>query len=481
MSIRKSIAWTFLAQGLYFVIQYGGSVILARLLSPKEMGVYTIALTTIGLLAMLQSLSLNTYIVREPQLTPEKFGTAVSINALLNVALIVLVLIAAPVAGYYMREDGVRRVMMVLALSPVLSIVEFPAGTLMYREMRFGAQAVIQVIKALVTAASTVYGAMTGWSYMSLAWGTLAGNLVGFVIITALARPWRHFRLSLKFWREATHFGSRMMFISGVTGVAARAPDFLIGRLIGLAPLGLYGRASSMQSMIWDSVYMSVSRVLSPSLAEYHRNGRSLRPRYLRSLEVMTGFFWPAFGGLAVLSGPLIQLLYGDQWVQAAPVLSILCVAQMIGVGLTLTWDIFAIKNEVDRQSRLEVIRSVLAVLAFYVGATQGLLFAAASRIVDGLVSIVLYGPHLTRMTDTTLRDFLAIYRRSAVLTIAATAPAALMMHLQGWRRDISLAYLLACIAAGGLAWLVATFATRHVLAEEIGRVLRTVMRRVPA
>lgn len=195
----------------------------------------------------------------------------------------------------------------------------------------------------------------------------------------------------------------------------------------------------------------------------------------------MTGFFWPAFGGLAVLSGPLIQLLYGDQWVQAAPVLSILCVAQMIGVGLTLTWDIFAIKNEVDRQSRLEVIRSVLAVLAFYVGATQGLLFAAASRIVDGLVSIVLYGPHLTRMTDTTLRDFLAIYRRSAVLTIAATAPAALMMHLQGWRRDISLAYLLACIAAGGLAWLVATFATRHVLAEEIGRVLRTVMRRVPA
>ena len=99
MSLRRSIAWTFVAQGLYFVIQYGGSIILARLLSPKEMGVYTIALTTIALLTMLQSLGLNTFILREQNLTREKFGTAVCINAILNVVIAALVLATAPLVS----------------------------------------------------------------------------------------------------------------------------------------------------------------------------------------------------------------------------------------------------------------------------------------------------------------------------------------------------------------------------------------------
>ena len=135
MSLRRSIAWTFVAQGLYFVIQYGGSIILARLLSPKEMGVYTIALTTIALLTMLQSLGLNTFILREQNLTREKFGTAVCINAMLNVVIALLVLASAPLAGQYMREDGVREVMTLLALAPLLACLEFPSGTILYRDL----------------------------------------------------------------------------------------------------------------------------------------------------------------------------------------------------------------------------------------------------------------------------------------------------------------------------------------------------------
>lgn len=481
MSIRQSIAWTFLAQGAYFVIQYGGSIILARLLTPKEMGVYTIALTTIGLLTMLQSLGLNTYIVREEHLTREKFGTAICINAGLNVAVAALILATAPLGGQYMKEDGVRQVMTVLALSPLLSIVEFPAGTVMYREARFGALAIVQVLKALITASITVYGAMIGWSYMSLAWGTLVGNFVGFVVITAMARPLKHFRLSLSSWREATHFGSHMMFINIVTGIAGRAPDFLIGRMLGLAALGIYGRALGLISLIWDNIYLSVCRVLMPSLAEHHRNGASLRPIYLRSLEVVTGFFWPAFGGLAVLSGPLIHLMYGPQWVEAAPVLSILCLSRIVGVGLTMAWDVFAIKGELSRQSRLELIRAVPSVLGFYVGALHGLLLTAASRLVDAAVSIVLYGPNLTRMTGASLGDLLTVYRRSGVLLAAAVAPPAVMMHLEGWRYDIPVLYLLGCIGSGGLAWLIATFATKHVLGEELNRLFRTLIWRAPA
>lgn len=478
MTLRSSIAWTFLAQGLYFVIQYGGSVVLARLLSPKEMGVYAIALSTVGLVAMINQFSLNMYIVREERLTPEKFGTAITINAALNVVLAAAVFLASPLAGQYMHDDGVRRVMAVLALSPLLGLFEFPAGTLAYRDQQFRALAAVQITKALVTTGATLYGAMHGWSYMSLAWGTLLGNLVGCVMITTIARPLRHFRLSLAFWREALHFGSRMMTISTINGIAGRLPDFIMGRLLGLAALGIYGRASGMLSLIWDNLYSSTTRVLVPSLAECNRNGHSLRPLYQRALVMLTGLFWPAFGGLAVLAGPFIHLLYGDQWGEAAPVLSLLCIAHMIGIGLTMTREVFTIKGEINQQARIELLRGICAVALFYLGATQGLLVAAASRIAEIIVIATFYGPALARMTDMRLRNFTSAYLKSAKLLVATVVPPGVLMHLAGWRHDISFGYLMACFASGAGAWLAAVFLTRHPLDQEIIKVLQAVATR---
>ena len=468
MTVRRAIAWTFVAQGLYFVIQYGGSIILARLLSPKEMGVYSIAMTTIGLLAILQSLGLNLYIVREERLTPEKFGTAICINGFLAMLVAAATLLAAPLAGSFMQENGVRRVLTVLALSPLLGMLEFPAGTLMYRDKRFKGLAIIQIIKALVTACATVYGATIGWSYMSLAWGTLIGNAVGFLMINAMARPWGHFKLSLVAWRGALHFGSRMMAISAINSVAGRLPDFIAGRLLGLAALGIYGRAAGMLSLIYDNLYMSTTGVLVPSLAEHHRDGKSLRPTYMRALVLLTGIFWPALAGLAVMAGPLIHLFYGSQWAGSAPVLSLLCIANMLGMSLTLKREIFAIKGELDRQARIELMRGLCSVGLFYFGALYGLLFAAFSRILENVVGLALFGPPLARMTDMRLADFMAAYRKSAVPTAAAALPAAILMHLADWRRDIAFPYLITCLLAGVTGWLVAIFVLRHPLSEEI-------------
>lgn len=480
MSLRRSLAWTALAQGLFFVIQYGGSIVLARLLSPREMGVYAIALATIGLLGILQAMGLNSYIVRHEQLTPERLGTAFGVNALINLFVAAVVLLIAPLAGHYMNDDGVRRVMTALALAPLLGALEFPAGALMHRDMRFKPLAVIQVVKAAVTAGVTLYGASVGWSTMSLAYGTLAGGFVGLVIITALARPHRHLRLSLAHWREVTRFGSQMMAIGGVTGLAAKAPDFMIGRMLGLAPLGIYGRATGIVGLVWDNIYAGMTRVMMPSLAEHHRRGGSLRPVYGRTLELMTGFFWPAFGGLAIMAGPLIHFMYGDQWGQAAPILSVLCIAQLVGVSMTMSWEVFVVKNEVGRQARFEFWRALVGAVLFFIGVQYGLLAAAASRVVDMLVAVAFYGPAVARMTDMTLQDFLAAYRRSALLLAASILPPALLMHGEHWRHDISVSYLLACIGSAVLAWLAAAFLIRHPLAEEISRLVASAYAKTP-
>ena len=75
-SIRQNLAWMGLSQGLLFVVQFAASVAIARLLSPRELGVYAVAAALIGLLNIIRATGLNTMLISESTLLPAVARTA---------------------------------------------------------------------------------------------------------------------------------------------------------------------------------------------------------------------------------------------------------------------------------------------------------------------------------------------------------------------------------------------------------------------
>ena len=264
-----------------------------------------------------------------------------------------------------------------------------------------------------------------------------------------------------------------MLAISGINGLFNRAGEFLLGRILGLDALGLYSRASGLSGLLWNNVHAVIGRVVFVDLAEISRRGVSLRDSYLRIVEIVTALLWPAFAGFAVLAGPLIRAVYGDKWLGAAWPLTMLSVASIVLVAITMTWEVFVLRRETGRQARFEVFRSAVGLVLFAAGCLVSLTGAAAARIVEALFSVVLYRPHLERMTGTTTRDFLPIYGRSLLLTIAATGPSVILMASQRWSPETPIGWVLAAIAAGMAAWLAMLgLLDRHPLAGEILRIL---------
>jgi O-antigen/teichoic acid export membrane protein len=81
VATRRALAWMSIAQGSFFVLQFAGSVILARLLTPYEMGVYAIAMAVVGLLGIVQATGLRSFVVREPDLSEATAATVFTVNA----------------------------------------------------------------------------------------------------------------------------------------------------------------------------------------------------------------------------------------------------------------------------------------------------------------------------------------------------------------------------------------------------------------
>src|SRR3954470_20714151 len=107
MSVRKSLVWAFSGQLLTFAITFGGSVIVARLLSPREMGVYAAAGAISGVISFVTAFGLGAYIIRETDLTEIKIASAFTINALLSVVLAAAIFAVSFWGGDFLGDPGV--------------------------------------------------------------------------------------------------------------------------------------------------------------------------------------------------------------------------------------------------------------------------------------------------------------------------------------------------------------------------------------
>ncbi|MGI4801190.1 MAG: oligosaccharide flippase family protein [Janthinobacterium lividum] len=481
MSLRRGLVWMSLSQGGFFILQFGGSVVLARLLTPYEMGIYAFAAAVTGVLSAIQAFGLAGFIVREHDLNPDLLASTFTVNTALAVILAAAVASLSTFGSRFLHEAGVQHVMLVLALLPLLGALEFVPSTSLERHGQFKAISLVSLARMLASTATTVALAFAGFSYMSIAYGSLAGAIVSVASFNLVGRRHVSLRLSLSEWRRITRFGLQMMAISGVNAVSTRLAELLMGRLLGLSALGLYSRASSLNGLLWDNIHMVIGRVVFVDLAEVRRRGVSLRETYLRTVEMVTALLWPAFAGFAVLAGPLIQTVYGSKWIGAAVPLSLLSISAIVLVSITMTWEIFVVCEETGRQARFETFRTGVGLVLFVGGCLVSLNGAAAVRIAEALFAVVLYRPHLDRMTQTTAGDFVSIYLRSALLTAAAIGPSVAVMTACGWSAQTPIGYVLAAVAGGVLTWLLALRLMRHALSAELTKILAIVRRKIAA
>lgn len=472
ISARTSILWMAICQGMSILLHFGATVVVARLLSPYEMGVFAAATAVVGLLTLLRMLGLAGFVIRAKELTPDLLASVFTINTAISLTLAGGILLAGLLGGILFGDDGVRQVLNWLVLVPLLNIFEFAPTTRMERDGRFAEIAAIGILRIATTSSVLLYFAFTGHSYMSLAYGQVAGMAVGLLAFHVVAWRYAVFRFSLSGWREVMRYGIDILAISGTNYASSRLAEIVLARMLGLPALGLYSRATGLANLFWENVQIVISRVLFVDFSEQRRRGLSLRDSYLRIVSIMMGILWPLFAGLAVIAGPAIVVLYGEKWADAHIPLSLLSIACLPLVAIAMPSEIFIVCERTRQQVRFEFARATAGFVIFTIGCTFGLAGAAFARILEGLLAFLIYRPHLRQMTDTTERDYLPIYLRSLALTLSAVTPAAFVMVVHGWSPFAPIGQVLGAVAAGMAAWVVTAYLQNHVILVEAHRLL---------
>ena len=468
LSPRRALLWSFAERYASFVVTVASTLLLARLLTPAQVGVYSLCAALGTIAAILRDFGVSEYLIQERDLTRDKVRSAFGVALVTAWVLAALVFFSRGALARYFNEPGVAQVLAVTTLHFLILPLSSPAFALLNREMAFHRIFVLQLACNAAHAATSVLLAWRGYGTMSLAWGPVV-HVTLQTLLLAWMRPADSFVLpAFTQARAVLRFGAAYMSSRTIETLAQNFHEPVIAKAFDFASVGLFSRAVGMVEMFRTHVADAITRVATPAFAAEHRAGRPVAGVFVRATAIFACISWPFFGFVALAAPEIVRVLFGAQWVAAAPLASVLALAALPSGLYEFVPQMFSATGQVRRRLLLSLWLSPLHMAAVLAASLIGLQAVAAASVFSSLVMLFLCGWHLRQALALRAIEWLGpCASGAAVAGVSVAAQWATLAACRG-AGSPAIVTLLAGLASGIAAWLVMAMALRHPALAEL-------------
>lgn len=387
-SVSRALGWSTLAQILGRVGNFGVGIVLARLLTKEDFGVYAVALVAINLLIVANDLGVIAAVIRWQGNVREAAGTAATLSLCFSAVIFTLTCVVAPFFARALDAPEATNLVRVVAIAILIDGCSAVPQAMLVREFRNDRLALAELGGFLVGTPVTIGLAVFGAGPWSIVVGRIAGATAVGIIVIASA-PFRvPFAFDRVIGRELVRFGAPLALSAVVSQAVLNVDYIIVGRELGPVALGVYLLAFNLSSWPASLVSTAVARVAFAGFSRLVADRDRLRSAFPRSVGVALSILVPLVVTLAVLAPEVIRFLYGPKWLPAVTPLRFLVI---LG-GLRILIDLLIDLSIADGRPRVALtIRTVwlmAAVAALVVGAsTAGLRGVGIAHVaVAGLV-----------------------------------------------------------------------------------------------
>jgi O-antigen/teichoic acid export membrane protein len=220
--------------------------------------------------------------------------------------------------------------------------------------------------------------------------------------------------------------------------VTRNADNVLIGWWWGVGPLGLYSRAYNLLMLPVRQLSAPAVSVTVPAFSRVQGDPERFARYYLRAVNLVMWIGAPVFGFLFVAAEPMVVLLLGNRWREAAPVFQILAISALVQLLLEPTIWLFVSRGQSQRLLKLLLIMSPIIIGSYAIGLPFGIKGVALS---GSLVSLAVFPWALKysfQGTKLTLQRLGRAILYPISMCLAGVCMAELTLHLIAYQRTIS-------------------------------------------
>ncbi len=394
------------------VLRFTVNIILARILTAGDFGLFAAVLAPIAAVETFTFLSSGPFVIHnERGRETGVLRTIFLLNAARGILLCALLFSFAPLVADFFDRPGIRSLLLVMSIQPLIAGFMSPRLHVLEKDLKFKPVALNGLIAAVFGSSVALVIAFQSPSVWALVYGKIAftsASLVGSWLIAPM-NPFRSPDFSI--------FGDFRRYALGAFGIpilimaVGQAPAILIGRLDSMESLGVFSLTYRLAEL---PVFLSLSvigSVLIPTYSTLQADRQKLRRVWLQAWSVICIVTLPLAILVAWSGDSLPQLVWGATYVTERPLVPVLALVGFLSGMLAITGPLFwgVGRPEMDRMMqlvRLLVVYGFGISLAINYGA-EGVGWALAL----GLMAALSIG--VTGALGVVGSTFLALLRKS--------------------------------------------------------------------
>ena len=442
----RGVFWT----GSASLVQLFVPLILYGFLPPEEMGRFEGALIIVMLVALLGGLGLGEALVQYRPAGETHFSSAFWATLLSGLAVTFLVIAAAPFLSLiFSRENPseFRRVLTLLSFLIPFAAVSGIFRARLQRQLRFRSMALAEVVSAVIYAL-VVLALLSRYGLLSPIVGSIAREITYFTSLWASA-AWRpRFCFCLSALRQVLPFGLHFTGSRGVNFLNSHLATFVIMPLLGETAHGYYKFAHRLTLLPQTRLATILTRVSFPTFTTLQDDLVLLRRTYLKSVQGIALFLWPALVGLMVFAPEIlyqVQAINGQELTEALVPLRLLALATLLKGISMVTGSVFMAKGKADWSLYWSLFSFAISTPALYFGAASGVAGVSTAIAITTLVFLILTQHLVNRLTGLGYSAYLEALVRPALVALPVLAVLAAIRPLLPGQELASLLFAVLC------------------------------------
>ncbi len=376
------LRWMTLSNLLSFLLSLAQTALLARLLSKSDFAWVAIAAVFVNIGLHLQNAGINAAIIQQSHLTHRQLSTLYWFNWLIGCALWIIGVGVAWLAGSAYQSSDLQQIFMWYNLTFVINAVGVQYKTLLQKEFRFRALALIEGLASTLGFTTAVLAAWLGWGALALVGSYLVKCGVESLLSVGVGiwswRPAWHF-----YWREIrTHrqFGAAVTAERLVTLFVTQLDVLLISRWLGADATGVYDVFKRVLARPSVLLNISIEKVAFPIFADLKQK-QQLTPAYVRLLRLSSAVHLPTYGLAAITANWLVHWYFGGDWTAQVVVFQLLCLWALAHAWLNPIESLLLAVGKIQWQLALYLLMAPVLAGAVWLGHFWGLSGATAGIV----------------------------------------------------------------------------------------------------
>jgi O-antigen/teichoic acid export membrane protein len=471
--VVRGVGWMMASQGSTQVLALLTSVVIARLLLPREVGLAAEAGVFGSLALVIADFGVASVIVQRRSLTETDMSTAFWATMIMGAALTALgVGLSWPIASLY-GQQRVQGLFAVLSLSFLLTAPGIVQGALLTRELRFRQLEVRNIAATGAGCGTAMLLAALGFGPWAIVAQALAVAGASTVLLWR-SSSWRpRLMFSWESLRSMAGFAGHTFGSRSLGWATLNMDNFLVGRFLGAAPLGAYSLACAVALSPLKRIAMPITQVFFPAFSRMEDSER-IGGAWLRALRMVALIVVPATLGFVVIAREFVVVVFGHRWLAAVVPLQLLAPIGLLQALTALNSGILQATGQARTLFRCTVLVSAVSLAGFAVGLPWGIKGVSTAYLLASVVVQPYFLAVTARAVGLSLRDcagsLSGLLQAGAGMVLALLAGRELLLSV-----DVpTVPRLVVLIAVGAVAY-VALVAWR---APEVRQELRSAIER---